>query len=40
MTGTFCTGWDRNEAAEWTHMPNLIQRWVMVVRMRWEMRGW
>jgi hypothetical protein len=39
MTGTICTGWDRNDRDEWAKLPGPIMRWVMVMRFRKEMRA-
>lgn len=39
MTATFCTGWDRSDPDEWAKLPGPIMRWVMVMRLRKEMRA-
>lgn len=39
MTGTFCTGWDRNAYHEWALKTSRIERWFIVRRFRKEMRG-
>lgn len=38
MTGTYCTGWDRGRADEWTHLPGWWQRVRMIWALRKEMR--
>lgn len=34
------TGWNRSDASEWAHLPGPFARFLMIRRLRKELRAW